>query len=185
MPGILEIPGICLFANLIQWSESMMSGSVAVVIVAMIMSPMGVVVFRGIFGKTEPAVTSTGELNRTGEEHQADQSRDVDGLTNEIADPQTEQIVVPASRRPDCSPDEDGDQPNQDDSDPAPFTENIAKLEPIHSEGPEDDPGEEWNPGEHQETEAEDDILQGQDQVCQCCKQVLHEFLKLLLRCDL
>jgi len=162
-----------------------MSGSVAVVIVAMGIMPVSMIVFRSLFGEAEPAVAGAGELNRSGEEHETDQTGDIHGLADKVADAQTEKIVVTERGGPDCSPNEDGHESDEYDADPASFAENIAELGPIHATGPEDDPSEQGNPRKQEQADAEDDVLECQNQVRQCSEQVLHGFLKPMYDWDL
>lgn len=79
---------------------------------------------------------------------------------------------------PDRSPDKNGDQTDQHDTDPAPFAEDIPQLGPIDAEGPESDPGEQGNPREEQEPQADNDILQCKKQVSQGGDQIRHVILK-------
>ena len=116
---------------------------------------VGVAVAVGVgdlhgFLEADAAGAEAGELERAGEEHEAEQAGDVDCFFDEVADAQAEEVGKLARRLIDDAPDEDHHQADEHEADPAATCEDGTESQPIDGEEPERDPRGQWGPGKQQ-----------------------------------
>lgn len=105
---------------------------------------MVVIVCRG-GGDLAPLRAEARQLQGSGEEHQGNESRDVDGFLDKIADLKAKQID-PIARGGEISPDQDRHRGQQHDANPAPTGQQTPQALPIHGTQPEGDPAHQGEP---------------------------------------
>ena len=96
-------------------------------------------------GDVAPLRAEARQLQGTREEHQGDESRDVDGFLDEIADLEAKQID-PVARGGEISPDQDRHRGQQHDANPAPTGQQPPQALPIDGTQPEGDPAHQGEP---------------------------------------
>src|SRR5690348_14741967 len=104
------------------------SGSVVVAMTVIIAVSVMLVVGRLCF-ESAPFAAEARQLQRTAEEHDANQRRHVDGLLNEIADVQPEDFRR-LQTGGDRAPYQHGERTQQQNTGPAPLRQNHSQLLP-------------------------------------------------------
>ena len=122
----------------------------AVVVPAVIVPTVAVIVTMVMIigwwsGDVAPLRAEARQLKGAREEHQGDESRDVDCFLDEIADLEAKQID-PVARGGEISPDQDRHRGQQHDANPAPTGQQPPQALPIHGTQPEGDPAHQGEP---------------------------------------
>lgn len=113
------------------------------VIVTMVVAV--VVIIGGRSRHFAPLRAEARQLQSPRQEHQGDQSGDIDGLLNEIADLETEQVGPVAGGR-EISPDQNGHRGEQYNANPASAGQHTPQPLPIDGTQPEGDPAHQRQP---------------------------------------